>query len=176
MRWLAALGLVLAACAIGGPAAAAEPGPAVEITQDRAEVRTEVGERFSFTSTIRATGEQPPGPLAAHLNILGLDPQVYVDPEDWSGERTQYLRDLRPGESRTLSWTVQAVNDGAFVVYVALASEGAGNQVAAGPGIRADVTSRQVVDAGGILPVALGIPAGLAVLLLAARVHRRRLR
>ena len=172
-----ALGLAAAPAAHAAAGAPAAPaGPAVEITQDKATARTVVGERFSFTSTVRATGEQPAGELIAHLNIMALDPEVYVDPEDWSGERTQYIHDLKPGEERRLDWAVQTVNDGQFVIYVALASEGAGSSVVAGPGIRADVASQRVINAGGILPIALAVPGGLVVLAVAAQVRRRRLR
>jgi hypothetical protein len=42
---------------------------------------------------------------------------VYVDPEDWAADRSQEL-ELQPGESRRLSWEVQAINSGRFAAYV----------------------------------------------------------
>jgi hypothetical protein len=108
------------------------------------------------------------------LNILSLDPDTYVDPEDWSDARTQYLPEIPAGGQATLAWTVQAVNHGRFVVYVALARAQAGQPVLAGPGLRADVTAQRVINAEGILPLAAAVPAATLVVLLATRVRRRR--
>ena len=40
-----------------------------------------------------------PSGLVAHLNIVGLSSGIYVDPEDWSEERTKFVPPLAPGES-----------------------------------------------------------------------------
>jgi hypothetical protein len=155
-------------------AAPAYAEPHVAIEQDRTTVSTVIGERFSFTSTIRSTGDQPAKDLVAHLNIVSLDPAVYVDPEDWSGERSRYLAEIPAGGSKELSWTVQAVNDGTFLVYVALATPAAGSPVVGGPALKVEVAAQRMINAGGILPIAVAVPGVLLVATLAARVRRRR--
>jgi len=142
--------------------------PAVLITQDRDSVSVSIGDRFSFSSTVRAPADASLDGLVAHLNILSLDPDTYVDPEDWSDARTQYLLEIPAGGQATLAWTVQAVNHGRFVVYVALARAQAGQPVLAGPGLRADVTAQRVINAEGDvdevtqrLAQALAAPASL---------------
>lgn len=169
MRWLpvVAVGVVVATST---PVYAED----VRVEQDRTTVSTTIGERFSFRSTIRA-GDGSAKNLVAHLNIVGLDPEVYVDPEDWSGERTQYIDELRAGESKDLNWTVQAVNAGEFLVYVALAGPDAGSRVTAGPALKAEVAAQRMINAGGILPIAVAVPGVLLVATLAARLRRRRL-
>ena len=162
-----------------GPASVAhadvDPAPpAALITQDRDSVSVSIGDRFSFSSTVRAPADASLDGLVAHLNILSLDPDTYVDPEDWSDARTQYLPEIPAGGQATLAWTVQAVNHGRFVVYVALARAQAAQPVLAGPGLRADVTAQRVINAEGILPLAAAVPAATLVLLLATRVRRRR--
>ena len=48
----------------------------------------------------------------AHLNVLDLRGDVYVDPEDWSTARTKYLDPIPAGGSTSVTWGGQAVNSG----------------------------------------------------------------
>ena len=96
---------------------------------------------------------------------------VYVDPEDWSSERTRYLPPLAPGGSIEVPWTVKAVNSGHLAVYVTVL--GAGRPVI-GPALDARVASRTTIDAGGALPLAVGVPALLGVAALGVRRRRPR--
>lgn len=139
-----------------------------------ARIRATLGQRFSIRSTVTNRGRSSTGPLIAHLNVLSYDRSVYVDPEDWSSHRTRYLAALPAGGSTTVTWTVQAVGSGSFAVYVALLPGQAGASLpVAGPAIRVTVEQRTTIDAGGIVPLALGIPALLALLLAGVRLRRR---
>jgi hypothetical protein len=70
---------------------------------------------------------------------------------------------------------VKAVNPGSVGVYVAvLPQSGAAVPPVTGPTVRVEIAGRKTLDAGGILPLALGIPAFLAVLAVGLRVQRRR--
>lgn len=169
-RPLATLAL---AVALGSSAASPAHAEDVRVEQEKTTVSTTLGERFSFTSTIRA-GDEDAKDLVAHLNIVGLDPEVYVDPEDWSGERTQYIDELSAGEAEELSWTVQAVNAGEFLVYVALATPDAGGPITAGPALKAEVAAQRMINAGGILPIAVAVPGVLLVATIVARLRGRR--
>ena len=141
---------------------------------DPTTVSTSIGQRFSFTSTIRNDSNQPKSGLVAHLNVLGLDPDVYVDPEDWSSQRTIYLDPLPAHGSTRLAWTVQAVNSGRLVIYVTVTAQEGIDAVAASNTLRLAVAQQRTVDAGGILPLAVAVPT--TVLLLAGLVARRRRR
>jgi hypothetical protein len=156
------------------PAHATSPG-AVVIELDRAVIATHVGDRFTFRSTIRNPADRPLENLVAHLNVLSLDPDVYVDPEDWSSERTQYLAGIAAGGSTTVSWTVRAVNEGRIVLYVAVASQRDREEIDASAALRATVTARQKLSARGVLPIAFAVPALFLVLLVATLRRRRRL-
>lgn len=137
-------------------------------------IATELGGKFSFTSTVTNGGTSDAQGLIAHLNVLSLKNGVYVDPEDWSSDRTRYLEPIPPGRSLTLTWRMQAVNDGDFGIYVAVLPEtGAPVQPVTGPTIRLDVAERMTLNAGGIVPLVLGIPAALGLLALAVRLRRR---
>jgi len=67
---------------------------AVSVHLDRTTISTRIGQRFAFSSTLRNESDQPLPGVIAHLNVLSLDPGVYVDPEDWSSRRTSYLGSL----------------------------------------------------------------------------------
>jgi hypothetical protein len=155
-----------------GPALA---GSRVSVHVDRTEISTKLGHTFLFHSTITNEGPVRISGLIAHLNVFSYDPGTYVDPEDWSSHRTLYLASLASRASRTLTWKMQAVNDGSFGVYVAaVARAGAPGAPATGPAIRVDVAKRTTLNAQGIVPLALGIPAALGLLTLGLRFRRRR--
>ena len=106
-------------------------------------------------------GNAPTGEILAHLNVASIEGSVYVDPEDWSSDRSQQLS-LKPGESRKLSWEIQAVNAGLFAAYVVVVPFGNtvnGNEdLSTSPLIRVDVAQRTTLTAGGALPVVLAVP------------------
>lgn len=156
------------------PAATAAGVDDVSVTVTPEQIATTLGGKFSFTSTITNGGSTDAEGLIAHLNVLSLKDGTYVDPEDWSGNRTRYLEPIAAGESRTLTWGMQAVNDGDFGIYVAVLPEnGAPVMPVTGPTIRLDVAERKTLNAGGILPLVLGIPAAIGALALGVRLRRR---
>ena len=170
--WLALIGVHPAASGSTPSPRADRPGVVIEITPP--SVSTRVGDHFSFTTTVRNDGAEPLDHLVAHLNILSLDPSVYVDPEDWSSTRTRYLPVLPPGHTTTISWSVQSVNTGHFLLYVAVASQAGSDAVAASPVLRATIASRRTLNPAGILPVALAVPAVLLALWGVQSMRRRR--
>ena len=92
--------------------------PAVAVSLSRPQVETNLGQSFSFVSTIENTGSQPMSGLVAHLNVVGLSENIYVDPEDWSEERTKDVPEIAPGESSEINWSVKAVTGGEAAIYV----------------------------------------------------------
>ena len=145
----------------------------LSVNVDRARISTRLGHKFVFRSTIWNHGSMPVSGVIAHLNVLSLRSGVYVDPEDWSTHRTLYLGTIPAGGSTTTTWRMQAVNAGRFGVYVAvLTSNGAERAPTTGPAIEIAVADRKTLDSGGILPLALGIPAGLGLLALGLRLQR----
>jgi hypothetical protein len=176
-RWI---GLALAAALVSAATAEASPPAAgIGIAVDRAHVSVRLGERFGFRTAIDNHGARPVSGLVAHLNVVSLRPGVYVDPEDWSSERTRYLPALRPGASTMASWAVKAVNSGDFAVYVVVVpSRGAiasgDRRLAVSRPVAAYVTEHRTLNSGGILPLALGVPGLLGALTVVTRLRRRR--
>jgi len=155
--------------------AAAPVHAAITVTNDRATIETRLGHKFVFHSQIQNRGSAPARNLVAHLNVLDLTGHTYVDPEDWSSQRTRYLQSIPAGGSTTLTWRMNAVNAGTIGIYVAVLSRsGAPVRPTTGPTLRVRIRDRRTLNSGGILPLALGIPAALGLLAVAVRISRRR--
>jgi hypothetical protein len=172
--------IVLLAGVLSGLPAAALANPLnVEVAADPPTVSTVLGGRFKITTEIKNTGSAATGEILAHLNVASIEGSVYVDPEDWSSDRSQQLS-LKPGESRKLSWEIQAVNSGRFAAYVVVVPFGGsvnGNEdLRISPLVKVDVAPRTTLTAGGALPVVLMVPLliGLAGAAALFRVRRRR--
>ena len=171
----ALLATLLAVALVAVPALAAEASTRLSVAVDRTEIATQLGSTFAFSSTIRNDGPVAVSGLIAHLNVLSLRDGVYVDPEDWSSQRTHYLDPLLAGASTTITWHVHAVNGGALGMYVAVLPEsGVGLPPPTSPLIRLDVADRKTLNSGGILVLALGIPALIGLLAFAVRLRRGR--
>jgi hypothetical protein len=171
MRACAALAVVtLLASLLVQPVAAGPSALAVHV--DRLQIETKLGKTFEFRSTIRNGGSTTATGMIAHLNVLSFSSSVYVDPEDWSSNRTRYLAAIPAGGSVTIHWRVEAVNAGRFAAYVAVLS--ADRAPVAGPDVHVRVTERRTLDSGGILPLALGVPALLGLSGLGIRMRRGR--
>lgn len=168
---LALLTVVHPQAGAAGSAPAGREGIVVELDRDRLEAGP--GEKFSFESVIRNTGDAPLEGYVAHLNILTTDESVYVDPEDWSPKRTQYLDDLAAGDAATLTWTVQSVTSGPLILFVSVTSRDTDAVTSSGP-LQLTVGGQRVVNAGRVLPVVLWAPGAILLLLGAAFLRRRR--
>jgi hypothetical protein len=165
------------ACALSAALAAPPTGAAdaaetrtVRVSLDRASVATRIGESFRFAATVTNMGPAPAPGLVAHLDVVSLDPEVVVDPEDWSSERTRYLAPLPAGRWARVAWDVKAVDGGRFTAYVAVLGP---HGLAAGPGLDVRVARHRTLDPGGVVPLAVGVPGLLGVLLLGLRRRRR---
>jgi hypothetical protein len=157
---------------VGAPAARA--ASAVTVSLGRTSVSTRIGHTFVFRSTIANHGPAPARELVAHLNIVDLSGNVYVDPEDWSSHRTRYLKPIPAGGSTTVAWKLNAVNAGTIGVYVAvLPRSGAPVPPKTGPTVHVSIQERRTLDSGGILPLALGIPSLIGAAALGVRFRRR---
>jgi hypothetical protein len=174
-RLRAAALLVAGALACAGATDATAAAPGLSARVDRARISTQLGRSFEFRSTITNHGARAASGLVAHLSVLSLRSEPYVDPEDWSPHRVVFLDPIPVGGSRTLTWRMTAVNAGTFGVYVTvLSSDRSAAPAPNTPTIDVRVSERRTLDAGGILPLAIAVPALLAGLAIALRLRRRR--
>jgi hypothetical protein len=170
---LSTLAAAAAALASSGVAAGAAQGLSVRV--DPLHVTTELGRSVVVRATVANRTPTASGALIAHLNVLSLRSGVEVDPEDWSTHRTRYLGELPAGASRTITWKVHAITTGRIALYVAVIPQaGVNRPPATGRTVQLEVAGRRTLNSGGILPLALGIPALLGLMTGGIRFARRR--
>jgi hypothetical protein len=181
---LAATGAVLLSvggwvgAANGATAPAVGDPPTIEIAIDMDAVVVKTGDEIEFTTTVTNIADVASPELTVAMNIINLGKSDPVDPEDWSPERTQTVDPLDPRESADQSWTVEAILDGNYMVYMtAIVKPGAPAETTlpvTSPGIHLTVQAFQNANPAGVLPVALGMPLGLIVVALLLRRYWRR--
>ncbi len=150
---------------------------AISISLDSKAAKT--GDEIVFDTAVTNNSSQQSPAVIIAMNIINLNKHGdVVDPEDWSPQRTQYIDSLAAGQSITLSWTVNAILDGDFMVYLVAipqpqSVEGS-SQIAASPGLHLTVAKFTSLNPSGVLPFAIGVPVVLVVAIFALFRLRRR--
>jgi hypothetical protein len=137
------------------------------------------GDRIEYNTLVTNTGTEPSPPVIVAMNIVNLEgTKDPVDPEDWSPQRTQYVDMLTPGQTVKLSWRVNAIFDGDYMVYMVAVPEPEDAEATSHPvassGIHLTVQPFTSLNPLGILPYAVGGPMVLLVgILLLNRARHR---
>lgn len=170
-RAIAALVAVSAyfVAASAGPVGAQQPPTAstLSVSIEQSQYATSLGDEIPITATVTNRGSAATGALVANINFVPMDAHTYVDPEDWSTERTVDVPPVQPGGSWTHTWTAKSVVQGniaSFVTVVPTNSEQAGaGALASSPAIAIHVEQKRAINPGNVLPVALGVPVFLGL-------------
>ena len=148
---------------LASPKGQSQQGQDLQISVDLDYTVVKTGDKVEFSTLVtNGTTEESP-PLIVAMNIINLDAQGdVVDPEDWSPERTQYVENLAPGDSASLSWIINTILDGDYMVYMVLIPEPSATEATSLPvassGIHLTVTPFTRLNPGGVLPFAIGGP------------------
>lgn len=145
------------------------PTPLVEVSIDKAYLEVKTGDSNEFKTVVQYNGSQPSTPMVVAMNIVNLGNGDPVDPEDWSPIRTQTIEPLDPGASTELTWTINAILAGDYMAYMTVIPNPSGSketsQPVSSPGIHLVIAAYSPLNPGGVLPVALGMPIGLTMIL-----------
>jgi uncharacterized repeat protein (TIGR01451 family) len=153
----------------------------VGITIDVTYQIVKTGDKILYNTVVTNNGPAEARSLVVAMNIINLDAAGdIVDPEDWSPQRTQYIDSIQAGQSKTLSWRVNAILDGNYLVYMVLVPEPSGKEGTSTPvvssGLHLTVAPFTKLNPGGVLPYAIGGPVLLAGgMLLLYRARRRKI-
>ena len=152
----------------------------LQITIDNLEAeKVKASDSIFFDTVVTNNGADMTPTIFVAMNIINLkkggEP---IDPEDWSPQRTQAIGPLRPGESATLSWRVNAILAGSVLIYMVAAPQPEGTDATshpvASPGIHLTVTPFTKLNPSGVLPYAIGNPIIVLVLIYFVNRLRRR--
>jgi hypothetical protein len=151
----------------------------LQISIDRRYEATKTGDEFDFKTKVKNFDpHKQSGPLVVAMNIINLGSGQPVDPEDWSPERTQAIGSLKPGQASELTWTIESILKGDYLIYMVVTPKPVGStstsQPVASSAIHLTVKPHTRLNPGGILPLAIGTPTALTVVWLGLRGMRRR--
>jgi hypothetical protein len=150
----------------------------LQITVSVSELQALTGDTVSFTSTITNTSSAASPKLFANLNFVAVDHSTYVDPEDWSSERTISVPSLAAGASATHTWTIDTVTKGDVDAYVVALPDAGPTATAepliSSPAVHLHVTEQRKLNPGGVLPVVLIVPGAIAAGFVGLQASRRR--
>jgi hypothetical protein len=131
------------------------------------------GDYVSIEAQITNLSGHPINDIATYLSLVDMGNKLPVDLEDWSAERGLYVGTIDSGQTFPLNWKIHFVKPGDYsLMVVAIAS---GDEVPQVSGItRFNVQPKRNLNPGQVLPVALGMPVLLALVLLLFGYRRLR--
>jgi hypothetical protein len=176
---LASSSLAARALALDNARKESTPAEPLQISIDRRYEVTKTGDEFDFKTQIKNIDpHKQSGPLVVAMNIINLGSGQPVDPEDWSPERTQAIGSLKSGQASELTWTIESILKGDYLIYMVVTPKPVGStstsQPVASSAIHLTVKPHTRLNPGGILPLAIGTPTALTALWLGLRAMRRR--
>jgi len=176
---LASSSLAARALALDNGTKQSSPAEPLQISIDRRYEVTKTGDEFDFVTQVKNIDpHKQSGPLVVAMNIVNLGSGQPVDPEDWSPERTQAIGSLKPGQASELTWTIESILKGDYLIYMVVTPKPLGStstsQPVASSAIHLTVKPHTRLNPGGILPLAIGTPTALTVIWLGLRAMRRR--
>jgi ABC-2 type transport system permease protein len=176
---VASSSLAAKALALDSATKRSNPAEFLQISIDRRYEVTKTGDEFDFKTQVKnVDSHKQSGPLVVAINIINLGSGQPVDPEDWSPERTQAIGSLKSGQASELTWTIESILKGDYLIYTVVTPKPVGStstsQPVASSAIHLTVKPHTRLNPGGIMPLAIGTPTALTVVWLGLRAKRRR--
>ena len=149
-----------------GPAIA---GPiSIEIAPDSGNAPSpQMGQNLLFHSRIRNEGTGSIEGLIVWLSLIEVDPgnEQPVDLEDWSAKKAITVASLEPGAIVEAEWPLRLIQSGQYRVVLNVMSRGTSG-IANSAFNEFTVREKPVVESQRVLPIALGAPSILSLILL----------
>jgi hypothetical protein len=135
-----------------------------------------MGDHLRFSSTITNAGATPIEGLVAWISLVEIDAgnEQPVDLEDWSAQKAVTGAVLNPGQSLKTDWPMRLIKGGDYRVVVSITDRG-GRQVITSPIVQLHIRQKPVLQAGRVLPVAVGVPLlVISLMIFNKSISRRR--
>jgi hypothetical protein len=109
--------------------------------------------------------------ITTYLSLVDMRDKLPVDLEDWSAERGLYIGTIDSGQTFPLSWKIHFVKSGDYALMVIALT--ASDEVPQVSNItHFNVQPKRNLNPGQVLPVALGTPVLVALLMLLMAYRR----
>ncbi|MBA2714236.1 MAG: hypothetical protein H0U55_11885 [Rubrobacteraceae bacterium] len=133
------------------------------------------GQYVKLPAKITNISNRPVKDAVAYTSLVDVTKgqQAPVDLEDWSAHRAITISSLAPGQSRDVSWSLRLVKGGNYTVYANAIVQGS-TRASVGQEVPLFVQTKQNLNPGGVLPVALGVPILAGAALIGPVFLRRR--
>lgn len=127
----------------------------------------QMGDNLSFHTVIHNGGNAPVDGLIAWISLVQIDKgkEQPVDLEDWSAHKAVAAASLAPGQALETDWPMRLIQAGQYRVVVSAVSRN-GAVLVASPFADFAVRQKPVVESQRILPVAIGLPLLIGVVML----------
>jgi hypothetical protein len=130
------------------------------------------GDYVTVQGQITNTGKTLLSDVTTYLSLVDNQNKLPVDLEDWSAEKGLYIGSIDPGATLPLNWKIHFVKAGNYsLIIVAEAASSSVPQVSTITHF--DVAAKKNLNPGQVLPVALGTPVVILILMFLISYRRR---
>jgi hypothetical protein len=156
--YAAALTLVTLPCGAVGPSPIL-----VELSGPSQPLK--MGDTPTFSGKVTNRGDRSLKGLIVYLSLVSLKPgeESPVDLEDWSAQKAVRIDELRPGQDNTQEWPMRLIQAGRYGVALTVVDPNETQPIISDLWTF-DIASKPTLSSGRIVPVALGMPALLLLL------------
>lgn len=130
------------------------------------------GDYVTVKAQITNTGEKPLNDVTTYLSLMDRDNKMPVDLEDWSVEKGLYIETIESKQTLPLEWKIHLIKAGSYTLLI-LAVTPSSPIPLVSTIIPFTVAPKRNLNPGHVLPVALGTPLVL-ILILSLLSYKRR--
>lgn len=126
-----------------------------------------------FKGIVTNTGTKPLEGLTVYLSLISLQSgnEHPVDLEDWSAQKAVRIAKLDPGTKSEQDWGMRLIAPGPFAVALTVVGKNAAQPIISDL-VKFDINTKPLISSARILPIAIGEPFLLLLLILIFKFSR----
>lgn len=130
------------------------------------------GDFVTVQGRITNTGSVPLTDVTTYLSLMDNQNKLPVDLEDWSAEKGLYIGTIDAHQTLPLNWKIHFVKAGTYSL-VMIAEIGGNDLPQVSSVTQFNVSPKQNLNPGQVLPIALGTPVVLVFVLFLLAYRRK---
>jgi hypothetical protein len=130
------------------------------------------GDFVTVQGQITNTGTTTLTDITTYLSLVDTGTKLPVDLEDWSAEKGLYIGSINAKQTLPLSWKIHFVKSGTYSLII-VAEAGSSEVPQVSTITHFNVAPKKNLNPGQVLPVALGTPIILLVILFLLSYRRK---